>query len=142
MSHAADPRESGVNAPLNEPVESSAGEILDGTVFDDLLESLVQPPVVAALYRKFIGNAATFIEELRDQDAAARIDTLHTLKGSAAMMGAARMAQLAMRWQEQAQASPVQVERVSQELAGELVRFRGAVAARLNALGHSLGLPE
>ena len=138
MSHAADPQESGVNAPL----ESSAEESLDGTVFQDLLESLVQPPAVAALYRKFVGNAAAFIDELRDQDAAARIDTLHTLKGSAAMMGAARMAQLAMHWQEQAQGSPVQVARVIQELDEELVRFRGAVAARLHELGASLAAPE
>lgn len=138
MSHAADPREPGVNAPL----ESSAEESLDASVFHDLLESLVQPLAVAALYRKFIGNAAAFIDELHDQDAAARIDTLHTLKGSAAMMGAARMARLAMHWQEQAQSSSVQVSRVSQELAGELARFRGAVAARLNELGVSLGLPE
>lgn len=133
MSHAADPRESGVNAEV---------EILDSTVFHDLLESLVQPQVVAALYRKFVGNAAAFIDELRDQDAAARIDTLHTLKGSAAMMGAARMARLAMHWQEQAQCSPVQVARVSQELEAELVRFREAVAVRLHQLGVSLALAE
>lgn len=142
MSHAADPQEPGANAPLNSPVESSAEEILDGHVFHDLLESLVQPLAVAALYRKFVGNAAAFIDELRDQGAAARIDTLHTLKGSAAMMGATRMAQLATHWQEQAQASPVQVARVIQELEGELARFRVAAAARLHEVGASLGIPE
>jgi HPt (histidine-containing phosphotransfer) domain-containing protein len=135
MSHAAEPREPKLDA-LVEP--SSGDEVLDDSVFRDLHESLIQPAAVAALYRKFAGNAAAFISELRDQEHDARIDTLHTLKGSAAMMGATRMAKLAMHLQAQLQCSPVQMALAIQELEGELLRFRMAVAARLFKLGVSL----
>jgi len=139
MLHPADPRQPGANAS-DEP--SSEAEALDRTVLHDLLDSLGEPVAVAALYRKFVGNAATFIGELRDQEDAARVDTLHTLKGSAAMMGATRLANLAMRLQTQSQELSVQVAQAVQELEGELVRFRLAAAAELLELGISPGLPE
>jgi HPt (histidine-containing phosphotransfer) domain-containing protein len=139
MSHAANPRELGGTAIVEPSCEI---EVLDCNVFRDLLESLAQPAAVAALYRKFIGNAAAFICELRVQEDAARIDTLHTLKGSAAMMGATRMAKIAMHLQTQLQCSSVQVAQAIQELEGELVRFRLAVAAQLLELGVSPGMLE
>jgi len=116
--------------------------VLDGNVLRDLVESLAQPAAVAALYRKFVENAATFIGELRDQDDAARIDTLHTLKGSAAMMGAERIANIAMHLQAQWQCSSVQVAQAVQVLEGELSRFRTEVAARLLELGASLDVSD
>jgi HPt (histidine-containing phosphotransfer) domain-containing protein len=124
MSHVADSRE----------------PVLDDRVFHDLHESLVQPAAVAALYRKFAGNAAAFIGELRSQENHARIDTLHTLKGSAAMMGATRIAKLATHLQAQLQCSSVQMAPAIEELAGELASFRSVVAARLLELGASLEL--
>lgn len=139
MSHAADPLEPGVNAKVE---RSSEAEVLDGSVFQDLLDSLVQPVAVAALYRKFVENAAAFIGQLHNQEDAERIDTLHTLKGSAAMMGARRMASLAMHWQAQLQGSPVHVARAIPELEGELASFRVAIAARLLEAGASPGIPE
>ena len=90
---------------------------------------------MAAVYRKFVVNAADFIRELPKQEGAARIDTLHTLKGSAASMGAKRLAQLAARLQTQAETSSVQVAETIDELKGELAKFRLAVAARLSELG-------
>lgn len=119
---------------------SSGGEVLDGNVFRDLHESLVQPTAVAALYRKFAGNAAAFIGELRDQENDARIETLHTLKGSAAMMGATRMAKLAMHLQMQLQCSSALIAPAIPELEGELLRFRIVVTAQLRELGVSLEL--
>lgn len=117
-----------------------SSEALDVDVLQDLLESLSEPAAVLAVYRKFVANAAAFIAELAGQDDAARIETLHTLKGSAAMMGARRMAELAAHLQAQPPRSRVQVEQATGALEGELARFRLAVDARLSALGVSPGL--
>ena len=126
MSHPTDPAG---------PTSNSSTNGFDGAVFQELLESL-QIDAVAAIYRKFIENATGFIGELREQDAAARIETFHTLKGSAAMMGANRMSELAA--QLQAQGSSVQVEAATEQLKVELDRFRAEVSGRLLALGASL----
>lgn len=122
----------------------SSTNVLDGAVFQELVESLTHPDVVAAIYRKFVENAAGFIGELRDQNAAARIETLHTLKGSASMMGARELARLAAHLETQliSQGSSDQVDQATEQLAGELGKFRAAAAGRLLALGASLGIPE
>ena len=119
-----------------DPAGPATNNVLDVGVFQELHVSLSQAEAVAAVYRKFVENAAGFIGELRDQDAAARIETLHTLKGSAAMMGANEMARLAA--QLQVQGSAVQIEAAIGQLTGELEKFRAAVASRLRALGASL----
>jgi HPt (histidine-containing phosphotransfer) domain-containing protein len=128
-----DQREAGTTA-ASEP----STQVLDVAVLQDLLASLSQPVAVAGVYRKFVVNAADFIAELPEQEGAARIDTLHTLKGSAAMMGANQLAQLAASLQAQAETSSVQVAEAMQELTGELAKFREAVATRLRELGTSL----
>ena len=107
-------------------------EVFDVDVLHDLLGSLSEPAAVAAIYRKFLANAAGFIRDLRSQDAADRIETLHTLKGSAAMMGAERIAELAARLEPR---SPVQVEQAIRALEDELAQFRSVAGARLEALG-------
>ncbi|MET0536260.1 MAG: Hpt domain-containing protein [Steroidobacter sp.] len=113
---------------------------LDATVFQELLASLSEPRAVAGVYRKFVESANSFIRELHDQEIAARVETLHTLKGSAAMMGATSMAKLAADLQ--AQAESVQVAQAMQALHAELMRFRTAAAAQLLALGASLDISE
>lgn len=133
MSHVADPRQPGASAILE---LSSAVDVLDRSVLHDLHESLAQPEAVAALYRKFLGNAAAFICDLRVQEDAARVETLHTLKGSAAMMGAKRIAKFAMHLQTQD--GSVQVEQAIQALEAELARFRTAAAAELLQIGAAL----
>jgi len=120
--------------PAGPAIESSSN-VLDAAVFQELVESL-QTDAAAAVYRKFIENAAGFIDELRAQDGAARIDTFHTLKGSAAMMGANRMSERAA--QLQMHGSSVQVDEASQQLKDELERFRAEVASRFLALGTSI----
>lgn len=120
------------------PTSNSSTNVFDGAVFQELLESL-QIEAVVAIYRKFIENATGFIGELREQDAAARIETFHTLKGSAAMMGANRLSELAA--QLQAQGPFVQVEAATEQLKIELARFRDEAAGRLRALGASLDMP-
>ncbi len=119
MSHPTDPAQSSHN-------------VLDAQVFQDLVESLQRPDTVAAVYRKFVENAAAFIAELRAQDAAARIETLHTLKGSAAMMGANSLAKLAADLQSQGEA--VQVELATLRLTEELAKFRAAVDERFASI--------
>src|ERR1041384_1676828 len=49
--------------------------VLHVSVFRELHETLARAEALAAVYRKFIENAALFINELPVQDAAARIDT-------------------------------------------------------------------
>lgn len=120
------------------PDDGASSEVLDGSAFQELLESLGAPAAVAAIYRKFLSNATQFIRELAAQDAAARAETLHTLKGSAAMLGAIRMAALAAQLESHLHGSAVQVERAARDLESELARFRSAVAARLVAAGSSL----
>jgi HPt (histidine-containing phosphotransfer) domain-containing protein len=122
-----------------DPAGLTSYNVLDGTVFHELMESLSQAEAVAAVYRKFVGNPAVFIGRLRDQDAAERIETLHTLKGSAAMLGATRMAELAA--QLQAQGSSVQIEVATRQLCDELEKLRAEVASRLLAMGASLDMP-
>lgn len=111
--------------------------MFEDSVFHDLVASLVEPATVAALYRKFVGNAAIFIGELAAQDVVARIETLHTLKGSAAMMGANRLAAAATAWEARAR-QLVQVEQAMGQLNAELTKFRVAAAERLRELGASL----
>ena len=133
MSHPTDPCEPGA-APASEPLV----EVLEVAVLNDLLGSLNDPAAVAALYRKFVVNAAEFIGELAHQERSARIETLHTLKGSAAMLGAKRLTLLAARLQAQAQNSSVQEARTIEELNSELAQFRAAAYDRLSALGAPL----
>jgi HPt (histidine-containing phosphotransfer) domain-containing protein len=117
------------------PAIESTSNVLDVAVFQELLESL-QADAVALIYRNFFENAAAFIGELREQDPAGRIETFHTLKGSAAMMGANRMADLAA--QLQAQGSSVEAEPAIRQLQGELEKFRVEVSSRLLAIGAAL----
>ena len=117
---------------------TDAPEVLDASLFQDLLESLAAPAAVAAVYRKFLDNAAVFIRELPAQDSAARVETMHTLKGSAAMLGANRISALAAEFQSHLHGSLVQVELAAQELDAELAKFRVAAAERLLAAGVTL----
>ena len=117
---------------------ADAPDVLDANMFQELLQTLDAPAAVAAVYREFLANAATFIGELTTQDAAARLETMHTLKGSAAMMGANRLSALAARLQSQLHGGSVQVERAAQQLDEELTMFRVAASERLLATGVTL----
>lgn len=128
MSHSADAPYGSAASPV----------VLDASMFQDLLESLVEPTAIATIYRKFLDNAATFIRELASQDSAARVETLHTLKGSAAMVGANRLSALAAKLQSQLHGSIVQVEQAAHELEDELAKFRVAAAERLLSVGVTL----
>lgn len=120
------------------PAIKSSTNVFDAAVFQELVESL-QTESAAAVYRKFLENAAAFIDELPRQNTDARVETFHTLKGSAAMMGAYRMSELAA--QLQAEGAGVQVEAATQLLKEELEKFRVAVASRLLELGAALDTP-
>lgn len=107
-------------------------------VLHDLLSSLGQPAAVAAVYRKFMTNATDFIASLATQQRAACIDTLHTLKGSAAMLGARCLARRAACLQAEGERSAVQVEQAMDQLTAELTKFREALTVQLSTLGESL----
>jgi HPt (histidine-containing phosphotransfer) domain-containing protein len=121
------------------PAIKSCTNVFDVSVFQELVESL-QTEAAAAVYRKFLENAASFIDGLPQQNTDARVETFHTLKGSAAMMGANRMSELAA--QLETQGAAVQVESATQLLKEELEKFRAAVASRLLESGVSLDTPQ
>lgn len=111
--------------------------LLDELVFDELRESLAaQPDALADVYRKFLQSAESSINALHEQDAAARISTVHTLKGSAAMLGANRLAALAAQLQEQFSRSQAPaLDEVTRQLHDELAAFQHSINARLGLLG-------
>lgn len=121
------------------PANKSCTNVFDVSVFQELVESL-QTESAAAVYRKFLENAAAFIDELPRQNTDARVETFHTLKGSAAMMGANCLSELAA--QLEAHGAAVQVESATQLLKDELEKFRAAVAGRLLEVGASLDTPR
>jgi HPt (histidine-containing phosphotransfer) domain-containing protein len=112
--------------------------VLDIELFQELRESLGNElEVVARLYERFLGSAANGLEELRRHAGTQRTATLHTLKGSAAMVGANRIAVVAARLQEALAHEPDEVvEAGINELEGELARFRLALTHHLSLLGY------
>jgi HPt (histidine-containing phosphotransfer) domain-containing protein len=120
------------------PKNETPARSLDTELFQELRESLGNElAVVVGIYRRFIENAAGSIAMCRRQTGAERASTLHTLKGSAAMVGATRLAALSARLQESLlEASGEVAEAGLQELESELTRFRAAVAAHLESLGY------
>ena len=130
-----------MSAPLPDPqdlVDIAEGAsalpepVFDTRVFQELLESLTGDlDVVVSIYRTFLGTAAILIGSLPEQDCAMQADTLHTLRGSAWMVGAERIARLAAHLQHVAASAvhhPVIKTRID-ELTGELDLFRKAINA-------------
>jgi HPt (histidine-containing phosphotransfer) domain-containing protein len=137
MSRTTDRPQSAADPVVETPIETSL-EAFDVDVLHDLLASLGQPAAVAAVYRKFLANATGFIASLGTQHGAAIGGTLHTLKGSAAMLGARCLAQRAAYLQSQCQSGSVEVEQAIEQLTAELAQFRAALAIQLSVLGESL----
>jgi HPt (histidine-containing phosphotransfer) domain-containing protein len=109
--------------------------VLDIELFQELRESLGnEPAVIAGIYRRFLGNASGSLEQLRCQTGAAWTTTLHALKGSAAMVGANRIAAVAARLQDAPAPDKVGHDAV-RELEGELTMFRIELTAHLDCLG-------
>src|SRR5688500_12166871 len=124
---------------MNLPLESEeASPVLDVGLFQELRESLGNElDVVAGIYTRFLGNAARSLEQSRRQTGAARAATLHTLKGSAAMVGATRLSSVAGRLQESLLEVAADVaEAALRELDGELALFRDALGVHLESLGY------
>lgn len=119
------------------PKNEAPAQALDSELFQELRESLGNElHVVAGIYRRFMDNAASSIETSRRQSGAERASTLHTLKGSAAMVGATRIAAVAAHLEASLLDSPAErAEAGLRELEAELVRFRAAVTAHLQSLG-------
>lgn len=111
---------------------------LDQEAFDELYESVREKPdTVASLYDTFLTNAVKLIESLQTADSRSiRDKTLHALKGSAAMMGAARVARLAADLQEtSATMQDETLQNWIEQIAIELDETRRVVDARLASLG-------
>lgn len=120
------------------PKNEASGRALDAELFQELRESLGNElDIVAGIYQRFMANAANSVEASLRQSGAERASTLHTLKGSAAMVGATRVAALSARLQESLLESPSEeAEAAIRELEGELTLFRAAVATHLESLGY------
>lgn len=118
-------------------VTNAPAEALDAAVFEELRDTLRgQLDVVAGIYGKFLDNAVGYIGALRGQASDARALTLHTLKGSAAMVGANRIAALAVRLQEGSTAQAI--DAAIPQLEDELATFRRVLAARFDSLGYRM----
>jgi HPt (histidine-containing phosphotransfer) domain-containing protein len=114
--------------------------VLDAALFRELLGSFAGDlEIVISIYRTFIRTTMQLVESLPTQDCATQARTLHTLKGSAAMVGADRIADLALRLQHVAANSihPIVKTRID-ELIGELAMFRGALRAQAESLQYRL----
>jgi chemotaxis protein histidine kinase CheA len=113
--------------------------VLDRTVFQELREGVAQQlPTLASIYRTFDSNAERLIDEIAVESGAPRAKLLHTLKGSAAMMGASRIAKLASDLQEAYAFMPAHAMSDGiRQLERELFDFRGAISAHLESLGWS-----
>ncbi len=106
-------------------------DVLDTKLFTDLRRVVTRPDAFDTMYRNFFGNAGKLIGALREEEGAARRHTLHTLKGSAAMLGARRLAALAARLQDQDLHSPALLAQAIEGLETELESFRRVIAQRV-----------
>ena len=110
---------------------------LDAEVFYELRDGIApKPGALASIYATFFSNAARLISALGAADSAATCEkTSHALRGSAAMIGAARMARLAEDLQEVcATMSPHTLQSAVAQLQLELEAVRSAVDPLLRAL--------
>ncbi|PZN33804.1 MAG: hypothetical protein DIU71_04190 [Proteobacteria bacterium] len=106
---------------------------LDLRALEELRDSLAHDPgALAAVYRKFLETAAQTIHSLHMQDDAARISSLHSLKGTAAMLGARRLAALAARLQHRLTREWIWAPQVMEKLLDELASLRSAIAAHID----------
>ena len=97
-----------------------------------------QPGTLAAIYRKFLINVAAHLSNLRAQPSSMRASTLHTLRGSAAMVGATRMAELAEKLHAEFQRQPDgPIDGAIAALESELDTLRTALAAHFAPLDDS-----
>ena len=115
--------------------DESHAHVLDRHVFDELLETLGNDTArVRKVYRKFLDNAATRLEEVRHQSVTDVAATFHALKGSASMVGANRFAAIAARLQEEAPRldNETKVSALG-ELEVQLAAFRQALSAVLDS---------
>lgn len=110
---------------------------LDQEAFDELHEGVCgQSKTIASLYDTFLNNAERLIETLgATEPDAVREKTLHTLKGSAAMMGATRIARLAAELQHRSATLDAQaLQDAVKHLSSELTDVREAINAQLASL--------
>lgn len=124
-------------AELGPRADVRAAAVLDDLVFDELRESLAsRPGALADVYRKFLQSATASINALRAQDAPTRISTVHTLKGSAAMLGGNRLSALAAQLQSHPEhLAGSAIEAAAGQLSEELMAFRRQVNAQFALLG-------
>jgi HPt (histidine-containing phosphotransfer) domain-containing protein len=108
--------------------------VLDPDVFQELQETIAQrPDSIATIYTTFMANALRVVTSLTLATVSVREQQLHVLKGSASMVGAARIAKLAGDLQAVCPHLPVQaMEAGIRRLEEELSAFRQAVNARLD----------
>jgi HPt (histidine-containing phosphotransfer) domain-containing protein len=129
-------------APLN-PTQIATSDwaeppVLDSSMFQELFETLAGDlDMVVSIYRTFFVTAVTLIDSLPRQNCATQARTLHTLKGSAAMLGAARFAQTAAGLQQvAANGGERALDTRIADLSSELDRVRSEALANARSLGY------
>jgi HPt (histidine-containing phosphotransfer) domain-containing protein len=107
--------------------------VLDIGVFNELHATLgANTERVRNVYAKFLDSAVKRIAELRQQPMAASLKTLHTLKGSAGMVGASRLAALAAHLHETT-ADKEALVIAANDIECELAKFTGVLTAQLDS---------
>lgn len=107
--------------------------VLDISVFNELHATLgANTERVHNVYAKFLDSAVKRIDDLRQQPIAASLKTLHTLKGSAGMVGASRLAALAAHLHETT-ADREALTSAANDIECELAKFSGALRAQLDS---------
>lgn len=109
--------------------------VLDPEVFRELRDSLGgHHEALTTIYMKFIGSASAHLANLRTQPHAAHGKTLHTLKGSAAMVGANRIVAIATQLHERcSELQRADIQAAARELERELAEFRRVLDTRLHS---------
>jgi len=83
--------------------DESQQHVLDRHVFEELFAALGNDTTrVRNVYRKFLDSTNARLEEVRHQSVTDSAATFHALKGSASMVGANRLAELAAELQQAA----------------------------------------
>jgi HPt (histidine-containing phosphotransfer) domain-containing protein len=110
--------------------------ILDQEMFQELQETTgPSPDSIATIYTTFTANASRTIASLPLETATARERKLHILKGSAAMVGASRIAKLASDLHAVCSDLPAHaLETGIRHLEDELGVFRRVIDARLERI--------
>ncbi len=130
--HGVEPRDP-IPHLVVDTVADGTGGAIDASVLDELREALGPDDgdVVAEIIADYIGQAGSLADEIWKATGTGSVDRMraaaHKLKGGSATVGASRLAALCDRI-ERTEERPSAMREVAQQLVGEVVHVRAALA--------------